>query len=147
MVGSTHGPSSTPDRVPRLGVLLHLLPTSFLFFVSLFFHMDVIHHGLYTPLDVGSTGKGLANTAAGAKMSVAALPRPRIVWVFQATIIGRRRIVYSPRRIVQNGKKDPKQTKAETNKKKGQISGKRFANRISLIKKPRILESCSAINA
>lgn len=51
--------------------------------------MDVIHHGLYAPLDdVGSTGKGLANTAAGAKMSVAALPRPRIVWVFQATIIG-----------------------------------------------------------
>lgn len=101
--------------------------------------MDVIHHGLYTPLDdVGSTGKGLANTADGAKMSVAALPRPRIVWVFQATIIGRRRIVYSPRRIVQNGKKDPKQTKAETNKKE-QISGERFANRISLIKKPRIL--------
>lgn len=71
--------------------------------------MDVIHHGLYTPLDdVGSTGKGLANTADGAKMSVAALPRPRIVWVFQATIIERRQKVCSPSSYSTKQQREPR---------------------------------------
>lgn len=95
MLDSPMVPLSTSDRVPRLSVLLRLLSKLSLCLLSklslclylflpppLFFREDVIHHGLYTPVDdVGSTGKGLANTAVGANMSVAALPRPRMVWV------------------------------------------------------------------